>query len=85
MMHICFLDSSGPLEHVSVSVSLPVRTHTDVPHVKLDGFGLFLVLEMIICEEVVHLIHQWGRWRRSLWKSRHLPRNTRPSERMTIC
>lgn len=30
-------------------------------HVELDGFGLLFVLEMIISQQVVHLIDDW-RW-----------------------
>lgn len=32
-------------------------------HVELDGFGLLLVLEMIISQQVVDLINDW--WSRS--------------------
>lgn len=35
---------------------LPVGTLADVMHVELDGFGLLFVLEMIISQQVVHLI-----------------------------
>ena len=41
-------------------------------HVELDGFGLLLVLEVVIPQEVIDLIHDGGSRRASLGESRHL-------------
>lgn len=41
-------------------------------HVELDGLGLFFVLEVIICEEVVQLCNNWRRVVCTLGKSWHL-------------
>lgn len=37
----------------------PVWTNTNVVHVKFNGLGLFFVLEMIICQEIIQLSHHW--------------------------
>lgn len=41
---------------------LPVGPYTDVMHIELYGFGLLLVLEMVIGQQVVNLIND-QRWR----------------------
>lgn len=38
---------------------LPVGRYTYVMHVELNGFGLFLVFEMIVSQQVVNLIDDW--------------------------
>lgn len=49
--------------------TLPVGTHTDVMHIELDGFGLLLVFEMVISQQVVHLINDWRRRSTALRKA----------------
>lgn len=41
---------------ITVCNELPVRKNTYVMHIELDGFGLLLVLKMIVRHKVVDLI-----------------------------
>lgn len=38
-------------------------------HIELDGFGLLLVLEMVIRQQVVDLINDWTCWSTTLGKA----------------
>lgn len=50
----------------------PVRAHADVVHVELDGFRLLFVFKMVVCQQIVQLIHHRGRWGSSFREGRHL-------------
>lgn len=43
-------------------------------HVELDGFRLLLVLEMVVSQEVVELIHHWRSRVCPFWKAGYLAR-----------
>lgn len=54
---------------------LPVGTHADVMHIKLDGFGLLLVFEMVISQQVVDLVYDGRRGSTALRKAWGLGEN----------
>lgn len=47
-------------------------------HVELDSLGLFLILEVVVSQEVVQLSHHWRREVSTFWEGWHLAtkRNT---------
>lgn len=38
-------------------------------HIELDGFGLLLVLEVVISQQVIDFIDDWRCWRTALWET----------------
>lgn len=52
----------------------PFRTHADVVNIKLNGLGLLLVFEMVISQQVVDLVNDWGRRSTSFREARRLKR-----------
>ena len=57
----------------------PVGTHADVVHVELDGLGLLLVLEVVVGQQVEHLVDDWRSRGPALGKTRCLADKTHRS------